>query len=177
MATRQPIVDEILDSFAGEIGKDMERYRNHVYRDLSYFEALYSPRGSIPRPVLIAAAFHDIGIWTDRTFDYLWPSVDRARNYLASRGLESLAPEVEVLILQHHKITPYCGCHANTVEAYRKADLIDVTHGIVRFGLPASLIKDAQDAFPTLGFHLLLARLFAKQLVRSPWRPLPMVRL
>ena len=33
--------------------------------------------------IAVATAFHDLGIWTDGTFDYLQPSVRLASAYLA----------------------------------------------------------------------------------------------
>ena len=30
----------------------------------------------------IASVFHDVGIWTDHTFDYLDPSIEQAKIYL-----------------------------------------------------------------------------------------------
>ena len=32
--------------------------------------------------IAVAAVFHDIGIWSNKTFDYLEPSVALAREYL-----------------------------------------------------------------------------------------------
>lgn len=124
----------------------------------------------------IAAAFHDIGIWTAATFDYLAPSVQQATIYLQQCNLAHLGPEVTALIEQHHKLSRYCGCFAS-VEVYRRADTVDVTLGLRRFGLSRSLVRDVQQAYPTLGFHRMLAQLAARQWLRTPWRPLPMVRL
>ncbi len=170
-----PLVEDILDSFSGDLGPDLQRYRNHVYRDLNYFAALHASDRPVPETVQIAAAFHDIGIWTDGTLDYLNPSVAQAHRYLHRQGLESCAPEVETLILEHHKIRPYQGCHAN-VETFRKADQIDVSRGLLRLGIGRSLVHEAHLVFPTLGFHRLLAKLALRQFLRTPLRPLPMFR-
>src|SRR5256885_1352868 len=61
--TSFPRVDAMLDTFATALGRDFAAYRNHVQRVLSYFVAL-AP-GPIPETVIVAAAFHDLGIWTD----------------------------------------------------------------------------------------------------------------
>jgi hypothetical protein len=37
--------------------------------------------------IAIAGVFHDLGIWTNKTFDYIAPSVVLAREYLAARGM------------------------------------------------------------------------------------------
>jgi hypothetical protein len=170
-------VDEILDEFAGEIGVDFEGYRNHVYRGLNYFGALHDAAAPVPEPVLLAAAFHDIGIWTDATFDYLAPSERRAHAWLKRRGLMAYAPEVAALIHEHHKLRTYRGEFARSVEAYRKADQVDVSLGVLRFGLPATFIHEVRAAFPSQGFHRLLAKLTLRQCLRTPLRPLPMFHL
>jgi len=170
-----PLVDEILQSFAAALGGDLPGYRNHVYRVLNYFIAV-TGKEAVPQAVLIAAAFHDLGIWTDHTFDYLEPSIRQARRYLATHDLESLEAEVHALILEHHKLRAYRERFALTVEACRKADLIDLSLGLVRFGVPASRIRSVKAALPDHGFHQRLVALTARQFLRNPLRPLPMLR-
>ena len=62
--------------------------------------------------IAIAAAFHDLGIWTDRHLR-LPAAVDPAgaRAYLAGCGRAEWTPEVTAMILEHHKITTYRGEH------------------------------------------------------------------
>lgn len=171
-----PRTEQIIQSFASDLGADLPAYRNHVCRALNYFAALTEPQGPLPEAVLIAAAFHDIGIWTDQTFDYLQPSVRRAKAYLAEHSLTHLEAEVEAVIMEHHQIRRYRARYAANVEAYRQADLVDVSLGLIRFGLPASFIRAVQAAFPNAGFHKRLLALTARQLCRTPLRPLPMMR-
>lgn len=170
-----PRVSAILDSYADLLGGDRTAYQHHVYRVLNYYAAL---RGSdeIPEAVLIAAAFHDIGIWTDHTIDYLEPSARHAEDYLHHHQLAALQTEVREVIEYHHKLTPYEESHASTVEAYRRADLVDLSLGAIRFGLPADFVRSVKAALPNAGFHGRLVRLAAKQLLRRPWQPLPMIR-
>jgi HD domain len=169
-------VDEALRPFTAVIGEDLPGYRNHVYRVLHYFRALSGTAVEVPESVLIAAAFHDIGIWTDHTFDYLPPSVREARDYLKACGLEHLGPEVDALISEHHKIRSYRLAYATTVETYRQADLVDLSLGAFRFGLPRAYIRSVKTCFPNAGFHRRLAVLAARQFWKSPLRPLPMIR-
>ncbi len=77
----------------------------------------------------IAAAFHDLGIWTDRTFDSLGPSRRLARACLAAGGRSALAPAVEAIIEQHHKPRPYRGPFAEPVESFQRTDLFEVSPG------------------------------------------------
>ncbi|WP_433766496.1 phosphohydrolase [Pseudomonas putida] len=171
-----PVTDEILTSFALAVGPDLPGYRNHIYRMLNFYCALRGLQGPPSEAVQIAAGFHDLGIWTDNTLDYLPPSVRQATEYLDSRYRGDLAQEVSALILEHHKIRAYGSTHATTVEPFRQADLIDVSLGVVRFGLPRAFIKTIQSMFPDHGFHAMLLKLSARQLLRSPLRPLPMFR-
>ena len=55
--------------------------------------------------IAVAAVFHDLGIWTSGTFDYIGPSVVLAHDYLVARGREDWTPEIEGMIADHHKIT------------------------------------------------------------------------
>jgi predicted metal-dependent HD superfamily phosphohydrolase len=172
-----PIVDELLASYSGALGDQAAAYRNHVYRGLNYFAALAgSDESAVPHSVLVAAAFHDLGIWTDETFDYLEPSVRLARAYLASHGLGELAPEVAALITEHHKLRAYHGPFANTVELFRRADLVDLSLGAARAGLAAKFVHSVKAAFPDEGFHAHLVSLAAKQVLKTPFRPFPMIR-
>jgi hypothetical protein len=170
-----PLIDEVLRSFAGALGTEFNAYRNHVCRVLNYF-CLLSSDTNVPSAVLIAAAFHDLGIWTARTFDYLEPSIREAGTYLAEQSLEHLRPEVVVIIDQHHKLRPYRGEFAANVEVYRRADLVDLSFGAYRSGIAAPFIRAVEAAFPDAGFHRHLATLAWRQFRHSPLRPLPMLR-
>jgi hypothetical protein len=169
-----PRVEEALWPFTAVIGEDLPGYRNHVYRVLNCFRALTGSVVEIPVTVLIAAAFHDIGIWTDRTFDYLQPSVREAGDYLRARGLESLRPEIDALISEHHKIRSYRLEYA-TVETYRRADLVDLSLGAFRFGIPRAYVRSVKACFPNAGFHRRVTVLAARQFCKTPFRPLPMI--
>jgi hypothetical protein len=62
-----PVTDEILTSFALVIASDLPGYRNHIYRVLNFYCAVSGIEGLPSEAVQIAAAFHDLGIWTDDT--------------------------------------------------------------------------------------------------------------
>jgi hypothetical protein len=124
----------------------------------------------------IAAAFHDLGIWTDHTFDYLPPSERLAEAYLKGEGRADWTGEVTAMIGQHHKVTPYRREPAALVEAFRKADMVDVSMGLVRYGLPKSFVKEVLAAFPNEGFHKRLVQLFAQRMRVKPWSPMPMMK-
>src|SRR3990167_892769 len=176
--TEVALLDELLERYASVLGDDLTAYRNHTYRVMNFCSALSA--NNTPeqlQKMAIAAAFHDMGIWTDRTFDYLEPSEKLAKAYLAQSGNEDLTPEVVAMISAHHKITAYQAGPDSLVESFRKADWIDVSKGLITFGLPRTLVREVLCAFPNAGFHKRLVQLSFKRLLTHPFSPLPMMRL
>jgi hypothetical protein len=176
VCTSFPLVDEVLSSFAKNLGPDFSAYRNHVVRVLNFLFAIAPAFREAGEHVVVAAVFHDLGIWTDGTFDYLAPSRRLAREYLEVRGRQHHAPEVEAIIEEHHKLRPYRGPFSPTVESFRRADLVDISLGVIRFGLSSKFVCAVRTSFPNAGFHARLAALTGRQFLRSPLRPLPMLR-
>jgi hypothetical protein len=176
LTTLAPI-DDVLGAHAAALGDDLPGYRNHAYRVANLCVALTSPDSVTVEKIAVAAAFHDLGIWTDGTFDYLWPSVRLAGAYLAQIGRVAWTPEIAAMILEHHKIRRYRGTQGRLVEPFRRADLVDVSRGVVTFGLPRVLLREILTAWPSAGFHARLVRLSLRRLRTHPWSPLPMLRL
>ena len=172
--TSFPLVDEILGAYSPRLGRAAVPYRNHVCRMLNYHAAL-APETALPDHAMVAAAFHDLGIWTHDTFDYLDPSRGLAA-YLHAHGLGEYAAEVDALILEHHKLTRYPGPGPASIEAFRRADLADVSFGVVRGQVPGDFARSVMQAFPNAGFHVTLLGLAWKQFLREPLRPMPMLR-
>ena len=170
------LVDDILQTHALALGHDLPAYRNHVTRVLHFVFAIAPQLQSTAQPVLIAGAFHDLGIWTAHTFDYLDPSSQLAHDYLKKHGLESLWPEVDQIIQQHHKLRAYTGPFEASVEAFRRADLVDLSLGLIRAGLPPQFIQAVRMQFPNAHFHARLVAFTGQQFLRTPWNPLPMMR-
>lgn len=177
--TQLPLLDAVLNQHAEQLGADFAAYRNHAYRTANLCFAMLDP-GSIDAAridvISIAAAFHDLGIWTDQTFDYLGPSRQLAHDWLASNACGGKTSEIDRMILNHHKLTAYRGPHGELVEAFRRADWIDVTRGVVKFGVSRVFLKDVLSTFPDAGFHRRLMHLACGRLAHHPLNPLPMVR-
>jgi len=174
---RIPTIDRVLDTHAASLGRDFTPYRNHVYRVATFCAAHVSPDPIELEKIAIAAAFHDLGIWTDGTFDYLDPSVSLARQYLLHAGREAWTDEIATMILQHHKLTMYRGDSGSLVEVFRRSDWTDVSMGVLRFGLPRAFVRDVNATWPSAGFHRRLVQLELERLRTHPLRPLPMVKL
>ena len=192
IATRHGLIDETLDAFAVAIAGDATAYRGHVYRVFNVCRALVvspegaaSPAGALSPAgapdaadrddkIAYAAVFHDLGIWSDRTVDYLPPSSRRLRERLERDGRAAWSRELSDMVDFHHKLTPVRG--AALVEAFRRADLVDLSLGLVRFRLPRAWLRELMTAFPAAGFHGRVVQLVGGWAVRHPLRPFPMLR-
>ncbi|HEX5658339.1 MAG TPA: hypothetical protein VFX59_14150 [Polyangiales bacterium] len=175
LATKLDTLDAILEQHSDALGADLTPYRNHAYRVINLCAALSSDEPARLEKMQIAVAFHDLGIWTDRTFDYLVPSLQRAHAYLTTHNRE-WQPEIEAMILEHHKLRTYRAQPDWLVEAFRRADWVDVTYGARAFGLPRSLVRDLFARYPDTGFHRRLVQLTLQRTASHPFSPLPMMR-
>jgi hypothetical protein len=172
---RHALIEDVLDVWAAELGSARRAYAGHAYRVFNVTRAL----AGVERDELAAASiFHDLGIWSDRTFDYLAPSSARARAHLETARPE-LAVELVVRMIDNHHCVRRVrrGADAIPVEAFRQADLVDLSAGAFRFGVDVGFLRELRAAFPNAGFHGLLARTAFGWFVRHPLRPLPMLRL
>ena len=170
-----PLLDEILAEHAGDLGEDFTGYRNHTYRMANLCAQFAGDTRQIDK-IGAAAAFHDLGVWTNHTFDYLGPSVQLAAAWLGRSGRSDWVPEVTEMILQHHKLSRWRGDGSWLVEPFRRADWTDVSRGIIRFGLPRGFIRELYVIWPSAGFHRRLVALELARLRTHPWSPLPMLR-
>jgi hypothetical protein len=196
-------IDEILGPFRGLIGSDFEGYRNHVQRmthacfalaDAGALGARHRSEGGA-RPgreedaarsaapllsdaerekIVIAACFHDIGLWTAGTFDYIEPSIAAAREHLTLVGRAAWIPEVETMIAEHHKLRAYRG--GGLIELFRRGDLLDFSLGVFRSGLSRRLVRAVKMRYPNAGFHRGLVRRALRWGVRHPLNPAPMAK-
>lgn len=168
------IIDSLFARRSADFGSAREAYRGHVWRVYTYARALAPEGAAEDEAIAVAAFFHDFGLFTERTMDYLDPSLAMAVEYLKEIGREDLAPQVEPMIVLHHKLTPVRGNPA--AEAFRRADLIDLTAGRVRFGLTREFIRQTEAAYPVLDFRKNIFALVMGYAVRHPLKPFPMIR-
>jgi hypothetical protein len=169
-------LDTLLDAHAAELGRDFAAYRNHTYRVLNLCVTFADEEAGSLEKIAVAAAFHDLGIWTDGTFDYLQPSARLAIAHLTNAGRDSWIPEVTGMILEHHKVTRYQRGTHSLVEPFRRADWVDVSLGCLRFGVSRALVRELFSIWPSAGFHRRLAELSWRRLRTHPLHPLPMLR-
>ncbi len=176
MSQPVPGLDELFAPWLPALGKDALPYRNHVERLLAICTKINQLL--VESELLafrVAAVFHDLGIWSDGTFDYLPPSRLRAVDWLQANGHADKTPLVEALIENHHKITP-AGDVSDAVEIFRQADWMDVSLGLLSFELPREHYRAILKQYPDAGFHKRLLQLGSKQMLTKPWQPMPMMR-
>ena len=176
LVTSLPTVEEVLANHASELGHDFIGYRNHVYRVTNLCLAIGGDSRIEVEKVAVAAVFHDLGIWTNHTFDYIAPSVALMREHLAARGMTGWIPEIEAMIADHHKVTPSRATSQSLVESFRRADWIDVSRGVRTFGLPRTFIAAVTATWPNAGFHRRLVELTIDRFWKHPLSPLPMLK-
>ena len=172
---QHPRLDGLFEQGRDILGADYEAYRNHCWRVFNCAAVMANADELALDKLAIASYFHDIGIWSDQTFDYLEPSARRAREYLAQQNLSDWDDEVSAMISEHHRIRATRG-QGQLVEAFRRADWIDVSMGTLRFGIPADLLRQLRGCFPNHGFHKRLVSLTLQQMRRHPLKPLPMFK-
>lgn len=168
-------IEQLLQKFKPVLGKDFEKYRNHVYRVFSNCLLMDSEQNNREK-YAVATVFHDIGIWTDGTFDYLAPSIQQVKFYLTEIGQEDWASEISRMIYWHHKLSNYKGENENTVETFRKADWMDVSLGFFTFGFDNQKIRRVRRKFPNAGFHFFLIKQSVKNFFKHPLNPVPVFK-
>lgn len=174
-----PLVEQILAPWKTKIGADFEGYKNHVYRMLHCCFALIPCNEEDRQKLIIAACHHDIGLWSKGTVDYLPPSIHEASRYLSANGLDHWEEEVTLLIDLHHSLRALKGPKAEQyplLEAFRRADLADVSLGTIRGGVPASFMKQLKRQFPNAGFHKMLMRAGGGWFAKHPLTPPPFLK-
>ena len=174
--TQHPVIETILSDWRDEIGDDYAGYRGHVYRMFNYCLAIYPSSEEEKTKLAIAACFHDIGLWSDHTVDYLLPSIAQAERYLKEARWEEWSEEIALMIEWHHKVLPYRDGRYPLVEVFRKGDLVDFSLGFFKCGLPGSLVRQVKAAIPNAGFHQFLLKGAKEWFVEHPFSPPPFMR-
>lgn len=178
-AHHHPEIERLLDRWRPSLGHDFDAYRGHVYRVFHCTRRLVRPgttNDDVDDVVAVASVFHDLGIWASDTFDYLEPSAILAATYLSETQRSSWEEDVVAMITHHHTLRPYRGPGADLVEPFRRADLVDLSMGLVRFDVDGGWFRELTRRFPTAGFHRRIVTIGLGWACRHPLRPLPMVR-
>jgi hypothetical protein len=174
--TSNDLIEEILALWKDRIGSDYPGYRGHVYRMFNFCLALRPCTEEEKQKVAIAACFHDIGLWSDRTVDYIPPSVAQARMYLSNTGRRAWAEEIGLMVEMHHKVRSIQDSRYPLVELFRKGDLVDFSLGVFTFGIPRSYIRQVKATLPNNGFHRFLMKGAREWFSKHPFSPPPFMK-
>jgi len=154
-------IESLLSEYKKDMGNDLQAYKNHIYRVLTFTQHLLGDNNTKHRDVIEAAlVFHDIGLWTNSNLAYLDPSADLAKERMKN---EFNAEQLELMyniITNHHKFKPWTGPNEVIVNAVRKADMIDFSLGFVTKGVSREHIRKVHEVLPNSGFHMALMSLF-----------------
>jgi hypothetical protein len=173
---RPELILELLEPYRQTLGPDFEAYLNHCFRVWNFCHALAGEGEAKEAKIAVATVFHDLGIWSDRTLDYLPHSKSLAGEYLEKTGRSAWKDEILCMIEEHHKLTEWKGDPEWIVELFRKADLIDLSGGLIRFNIYDEFVREVLEEFPNEGFHRTLLRLIKERVRTHPFSPLPMVK-
>jgi hypothetical protein len=169
-----PLAEEILESHRHRAHGDdagYDAYKAHVYRVVNFARALTPDAPDRDDKLAIAVAFHDLAVFD--TLDYLVPSIEAQDAWLRQTGRGAWSDELALIVAQHHRLSGYGPTrpYAPLVEAVRRADLIDVSQGLIRFGIPSSYVKEVRAAFDASVFFRRVIPLGTLRAVRKLQQP------
>jgi len=174
--THNVLIESILEKWKARIGVDFPGYRGHVYRVFNFCLALHECTSEDREKLAIAVCFHDIGLWSAQTVDYIPPSLSELKQYLIENGKDEWIEEVSLMVELHHKVTKSNYPQYPLVELFRKGDLVDFSKGILRSGLPRKYIKEVKLKIPNNGFHRFLLNGAKQWFLEHPLRPPPFMK-
>ncbi len=171
-----PRIESILTLWKSTIGENYEGYRGHIYRMFNFCLALHDCSEQDKEKMAIAACFHDMGLWSAQTVDYIPPSIYEAEKYLQEQGLDAWAEEVLAMIEWHHKVRAITMPAYPLVEVFRRGDLVDFSLGLIKFGLARDYVRAVKQAIPNQGFHRFLLKGAGEWFKKNPLTPPPFMR-
>jgi len=121
--------------------------------------------------MMCAALLHDAGLYVTGEAAYVTDGRRLAERLLGQRGwpparVTLCADAVE----HHHELVPQWW-RGVEVELIRRGDLVEVTYGLVRFGVPRATIRELAARVPRDGFVREVVRaLVARERPRTLWR-------
>ena len=176
IVTKDDLIEDILALWKDRIGEDYPGYRGHVYRVFNFCLALRSCTEEERVKLAIAACFHDIGLWSAHTVDYIPPSVSEVEGYLSGTGRAEWSEEVGLMVDMHHQIRVYKDGRYPLVELFRKGDLVDFSLGFFKCGLPSAYVHEVKKAIPNNGFHRFLMKGAREWFAAHPLSPPPFMK-
>ena len=97
-----------LYAYASELWRDFIAIEIMSTGVMNLCAAIAEDRADLEK-IAVAAVFHDLGSWTNKTFDYIAPSVAVSGEYLAPQGRAEWIAEIETMIVGSER----SGCHVS----------------------------------------------------------------
>jgi hypothetical protein len=169
-----PLAEEILEAHRHRAHGDdagYDAYKAHVYRVVNFARVLTPDGPDRDDKLAIAAAFHDLAAFD--TLDYLVPSIEAQDAWLRQTGRDAWSDELALVVAEHHRLSGYGPTrpYAPLVEAVRRADLVDVSQGLIRFGIPGSYVKDVRATFDASVFFKRVIPMGTLRAIRNRQQP------
>jgi predicted hydrolase (HD superfamily) len=160
---------EKLRQITGETGGPMER---HGLRVFLIADRLATARGVVVdrEVLLIAGLLHDVGLYDQASHGgvYVREGAEFTAELLRAQGWDEQRIRVCFdAIERHHEVRSQWD-RGPEVEVIRRADLIDLTSGLVRFDLSREWLRDLFRSVPRDGTYGTIGREVAKQLLHRP---------
>lgn len=165
-------IKRILKNYKEYLKDDFEAYVNHCTRVYIYSKTLLLEKSNYK--LLVCAAFHDLDIWVNNDMNYLGRSASMAIEFAKNNKLQFLSDELKYIIENHHRVNRI-NDHIEA-EAFRKADLIDLTNGYIKFNLPKSIIQDTEHQYPRLNFSRIILKKAINYACKNPKKPFPILK-
>jgi predicted hydrolase (HD superfamily) len=158
-----------LREITGQTGGPMERHGLRVF--LTADRLATARDAKVDREVLlIAGLLHDIGLYDEASHGgvYVTEGAEFTADLLREQGWEEERIRLCFdAIERHHDIRSQWEDGAE-VELIRRADLVDLTSGLVTFGLPREWLRDLFRSVPRDGTYATIGREVSKQLLHRP---------
>ncbi len=160
---------ERLRQITGQTGGPMER---HGLRVFLVADRLATAREAVVdrEILLIAGLLHDIGLYDEASQGgaYVRDGAEFAAEMLRAESWDQERIRLCFdAIERHHELRPQWGRGAE-VELIRRADLVDLTSGLVRFDLSREWLRDLFRSVSRDGTYPTIGRQVARQLSHRP---------
>ena len=158
-----------LREITGESGGPMERHGLRVFLIADRLAAARD--AAVDREVLmIAGLLHDIGLYDEASHGgvYVREGAEFTAELLRAQGWDQDRTRLCFdAIERHHELRSQWEL-GTEVELIRRADLVDLTSGLVRFGLSREWLHDLSESVPRDGTYPTIGREVARQLTHRP---------
>jgi HD domain len=160
---------EKLREVTGESGGPMER---HGLRVFLIADRIATARGlQVDREVILSAGLlHDVGLYDEASHGgaYVFDGAEFTADLLHKQGWDEDRIRLCFDAIERHHETRSQWGRGTEVELIRRADLVDLTSGHVRFGLTREWLRDLFTSVPRNGTYSTIGREVAKQLLHRP---------